>query len=49
MPKARLAKLFLATKEDFRDATRRILQSIQRTTDLVRSFFHLPDTKYASE
>jgi len=47
--KARLAKLFLATKEDFRDATRRILQSIQRTIDLVRSFFHLPDTKYASE
>jgi transposase len=47
--KARLAKLFLATKDEFRNATHRILQSIQSTVDLVLSFFQLPDTKYAAE
>ena len=47
--KGRLAKLFLATKNDFKDATHRILLSIQRTTGLIRSFFALPDTKYAAQ
>lgn len=47
--KGRLAKLFLATKDEFRDAIYRILQSIQRTAGLVRSFFQLPETKYAAE
>lgn len=47
--KARLAKLFLATKDELRDATIRILQPIQRTQDLILSFFQLPDTKYAAE
>jgi transposase len=46
--KARLAKLFLATKAEFKAATHRILLSIQRSANLVRSFFQLPDTKYAA-
>jgi transposase len=47
--KARLAKLFLATKDDFKDATHRIRLSIPRTIGLIRSFFELPDTSYAAK
>jgi len=47
--KARLAKLFLATKEEFKAAAHRVLLSIQRTKSLVRSFFALPETRYAAE
>lgn len=47
--KARLAKLFLATKAEFREAAHRILKSIQCTGDLIRSFFQMPETKYAAE
>jgi transposase len=46
--KARLGKLFVATKDEFKAALSSILFSIQRSTDLVRSFFHLPDTQYAA-
>src|SRR3989304_424300 len=44
--KARLAKLFVATKDEFKAALFSILLSIQRSTDLVLSFFQLPDTQY---
>ena len=43
--KARLAKLFVATKEEFKAA----LFSIQRAPELVPSFFQIPSTKYAAE
>jgi transposase len=46
--KSRLAKLFVATKEEFKAALFSIMLSIQRTTDLVQSFFQLPGTKYAA-
>lgn len=46
--KARLAKRFVATKEEFKAALFSIMLSIQRTTDLILSFFQLPDTKYAA-
>lgn len=47
--KARLGKLFVATKEEFKAALFGIMLSIQRTRELVRSFFQLPDTKYAAQ
>lgn len=46
--KARLAKLFVATKQEFKAALFSIMLSIQRTAALVLSFFQLPDTKYAA-
>ena len=46
--KARLAKLFVATKDEFKAALSSILFSIQRSTDLILSFFQLPDTQYAA-
>jgi len=46
--KARLGKLFVATKDEFKAALSSILFSIQRSTDLVRSFFQLPETQYAA-
>ena len=47
--KARLAKLFVATKDEFKAALFSILLSIQKSTDLVLSFFQLPDTQYAAK
>jgi transposase len=47
--KARLGKLFVATKQEFKAALFSIMFSIQRTRELVRSFFQLPNTKYAAE
>ena len=47
--KARLAKLFVATKDEFKAALSSILLSIQRSTDLILSFFQLPDTQYAAK
>jgi len=47
--KARMAKLFIATKDEFKHAVLGILFSIQRSKELIRSFFQLPDTKYAAE
>lgn len=46
--KARLAKRFVATKQEFKAALFAIMLSIQRSTDLILSFFQLPDTKYAA-
>ena len=39
--KARLGKLFVATKEEFKTALFSIMFSLQRTPELVRSFFQL--------
>ena len=47
--KARLGKLFVATKQEFKAALFSIMFSIQRTRELVRSLFQLPNTKYAAE
>jgi hypothetical protein len=44
--KARLAKPFVATKDESKSALFSILLSIQRSTDLVLSFFQLHDTQY---
>jgi hypothetical protein len=46
--KARLAKQFVAAREEFKAALFSIMLSIQRTTDLILSFFRLPGTKYAA-
>jgi transposase len=47
--KRRLGKLFLANKYEFKAALFSIMISIQRTRELVRSFFRLPGTRYAAE
>jgi transposase len=46
--KARLAKRFVATKDEFKAALLGIMFSIQRNFELILSFFQLPDTKYAA-
>jgi transposase len=46
--KARLGKRFVATKNEFKAALLSIMRSIQRSTELLLSFFQLPDTKYAA-
>lgn len=46
--KGRLGKLFIESKEQMKQATKRILLSIQRSVDLVLSFFQLKDTQYAA-
>ena len=47
--KARLAKRFVATKDEFKAALLAIMFSIQRSIELILSFFQLPDTKYAAD
>lgn len=47
--KARLAKRFVATKDEFKAAIFSILFSIQRSRKLILSFFQLPETKYAAD
>jgi transposase len=47
--KSRLAKRFVANKAEFKAALFSILLSIQRSTELILSFFQLPETKYASD
>lgn len=47
--KARLAKRFVATKAEFKAALFSILLSIQRSRQLILSFFQLAETKYAAE
>ena len=47
--KRRLGKLFLESKEHMRQEVWSILQSIQGSADLIRSFFQLTDTKYAAD
>lgn len=46
--KGRLAKLFFTTREEMEELVLRILRSIQKSKDLVRSFFKLETTKYAA-
>lgn len=46
--KSRLGKLFVATKDEFKAALFSIMMSIQRSIDLILSFFQLPDTQYAA-
>jgi len=45
---APLGKRFVATKNEFQAAMLSIMRSIQRSTELLLSFFQLPDTKYAA-
>jgi transposase len=47
--KARLGKLFIESKEQLVREVRNILSSLQRTKDLIRSFFQLNDTRYAAD
>jgi transposase len=47
--KARVGKMFIETKEQLLDAVKKVLKSIQASTDLIRSFFQLKDTKYAAD
>lgn len=47
--KARLAKRPIFNLDDMKRQLRSILLSIQKQTDLVKSFFRLPDTKYVLE
>jgi hypothetical protein len=46
--KSRLARLCVCTKTEMKRAVRNIMRSIQRRSELVRSFFQLPDTMYAA-
>jgi len=44
--KARLAKLPIASKENMKSSFLSILRSIQKSTDLIKSFFRMKDTLY---
>ena len=46
--KARLARLFVTSKEQMRAEMNRILKSIQRSRDLVLSSFQLDTTQYSA-
>jgi hypothetical protein len=46
--KARLGKRFVASKREFKAALLSIMRSIQRSTELLLSFFQLADTQYAA-
>lgn len=46
--KLRLAQCCVRTKQEMKQAVHRIMQSIQRRVELVRSFFQLADTRYAA-
>ena len=47
--KRRLGKMFLKSKEHLKDEVRNTMLSIQRSINLVRSFFNLEDTRYAAD
>ena len=47
--KARLGKLFIASEQEMTQQVTNILLSIQRSVNLVLSFFHLKDTQYAAD
>jgi transposase len=47
--KSRLSKLFISTKAEFKESLMKIMFSIQRSANLVRSFFMLKTTRYAAE
>jgi transposase len=46
--KTRLGKLFIPSKISMVSSITNIMRSIQKTVRLVKSFFQLPDTKYAA-
>lgn len=46
--KREMGKKSIRTKDEMEQAVYSIMQSIQEKVDLVKSFFQLPDTKYAS-
>jgi len=46
--KSRLGKLFVTGKQEMKRSVMNIMRAIQRSCDLIQSFFQLPDTKYAS-
>ena len=46
--KARLAKLFIDSKEAMKRSMLNIMRSIQKNTSLIRSFFQLETTRYAA-
>jgi len=46
--KSRLGRLFVSSKQEMKCAVLNIMRSIQRSTDLIQSFFQLPDTRYAA-
>jgi transposase len=46
--KSQLGRLFVTGKKEMKRAVLNIMRSIQRSSDLILSFFQLPDTKYAS-
>jgi transposase len=46
--KARLGKLFIDSRQTMRKSILNLLRSIQKNTDLIRSFFQMKDTRYAS-
>jgi len=47
--KRRLGKIFIESKEQMQREVKNILLSIQRSLDLVLSFFRLKDTQYAAD
>ena len=47
--KARLGQRSILSKDDMERHLVSILRSIQKTTSLIKSFFHMPDTKYVLE
>ena len=49
MPKRVWASYSWRPNEEFKAALFSIMFSIQRTRELVQSFFQLPSTKYAAE
>lgn len=46
--KKRLGRMSLNTKRDLKDAVHKVLTAIQNTASLIKSFFQLPDTRYAA-
>ena len=46
--KRKTGKMTIANKADMKKAAMRVLRSIQKTTNLIKSFFQLEKTKYAA-
>ena len=46
--KARIGKLFIDTKAALKEAVQSVMISIQKSKDLVKSFFQMKSTKYAN-
>jgi len=46
--KARLSKLFIITKKEFKRSIVQIMKDIKSTSMLIKSFFQMKNTKYAA-